>query len=684
MKKLFSILFVLLVGYGSVIAQTQQYSGAPTQLTGFKGGVIADSGMYLPKTLANYPWFDSCGRIWFNKKGDSAVYFNNCKQRLRVLSLKDTGLIKALVGNITGQVDSGVFATRAWVDANYPTSSELAPSAFSGSYNDLINKLTAGSGISISGNAINNTGVLSINGISGALIRTTLAQYGITDGVTTSQNTQNVKYTDTTAVVATKNNLLRLAPYTLKTDSIIFSSKELKRVDTNVLSIRGANHINGYYLNTIDSGADGSVIGEGSGTGEIINGYDAANHILRRTRFMWIGPATYQNIIDSSIASAIIHSFHSKIIGGGGHNAVVGGSYILMNGRTEYSGTLSGSEDTVDNAPYSSILVASKSSIRRSGYGIILSGDVNKLDSSFYGMVLNGSSNNMYLSDRAFIANGTTNTVTNSPYALIGTANTSYVKDATSGVIVSGILDTVIGSNYSSIINGRQNKILNGTYNTIFGFANRMTNAQSSFIAGAQNSIDTVANSSVPVTAATIAGGQVNKVYDSYGGILGGNMNTIGGRLYTYGQYATISGGLNNTVGNNQSSRFSGVFSGRNDTVNGEYSAILYGRNCKVIGTTDFYGFASGFNATASALGAVAWSDGSGTGITNNTTNSFATYFANGYRFTGGGISTSQPSANGAGTMLIGKMSLGSDSKPYWEVSIDGSIYYIPLFTVKP
>lgn len=161
MRKLFSILFVLLVGY-SAYGQGNQSTGAPTQLNSWKGAIKGDSALYLPVNYTQYRYFDSCGRMWFNKSGDSAVYFNDCKKQVKLLSMKDTAFIRSFIGNITTQVDSTVFATRAYVQANKPL---------------------PGSGISIVGNTINNTGVLSLNGISGALIRTTLAQYGITDGV---------------------------------------------------------------------------------------------------------------------------------------------------------------------------------------------------------------------------------------------------------------------------------------------------------------------------------------------------------------------------------------------------------------------------------------------------------------------------------------------------------------------
>lgn len=242
MKKLFSILFVFLVSH-SAYGQGSQSQGAPTQLNSWKGAIRGDSAFYLPSNLAKYPWFDSCGRMWFNKKGDSGIYFNDCLNRVKLLSTKDTNFIKSIISGTVPNIDSMIYATRYWVDQNFPLKNTISNAGYSGNYNDLNNKLSAGNGISISGsNTINNIGVISLNGSSGSILFTTLAQYGITnaytqtqlqtsgqsavhfgnmtnkpttlsgygitDGVTTTQNALNVKYADTLSTIATKANLI--------------------------------------------------------------------------------------------------------------------------------------------------------------------------------------------------------------------------------------------------------------------------------------------------------------------------------------------------------------------------------------------------------------------------------------------------------------------------------------------
>ena len=48
------------------------------------------------------------------------------------------------------------------------------------------------------------------------------------------------------------------------------------------------------------------------------------------------------------------------------------------------------------------------------------------------------------------------------------------------------------------------------------------------------------------------------------------------------------------------------------------------------------------------------------------------------------GFKTAPPSANGAGVIKEGKVSVGSDGKQYQQVAIDGVIYYRPLLTALP
>lgn len=136
MKRLFSIIAVLvsLNAYG----QGTQSQGAPTQLNSWKGAIKGDSAFYLPTSIVNFPWFDSCGRMWFNKSGDSAIYFNDCQKRVRILSLKDTVLIKQLIATMTISADSAIYGTRYWVASNFASLATLSNYV---QYNDTLTKV---------------------------------------------------------------------------------------------------------------------------------------------------------------------------------------------------------------------------------------------------------------------------------------------------------------------------------------------------------------------------------------------------------------------------------------------------------------------------------------------------------------------------------------------------------------
>lgn len=47
-------------------------------------------------------------------------------------------------------------------------------------------------------------------------------------------------------------------------------------------------------------------------------------------------------------------------------------------------------------------------------------------------------------------------------------------------------------------------------------------------------------------------------------------------------------------------------------------------------------------------------------------------------------IVTTQPTVNGPGTVLMGKLRIGSDMNYYWEVDVDGVTFYIPTITSLP
>lgn len=56
----------------------------------------------------------------------------------------------------------------------------------------------------------------------------------------------------------------------------------------------------------------------------------------------------------------------------------------------------------------------------------------------------------------------------------------------------------------------------------------------------------------------------------------------------------------------------------------------------------------------------------------------------NGNGTLGGTLATSSPSASGAGTIKIGKILNGSDGNKYWQISIDGTLYYLKALNSLP
>lgn len=101
MLKRYTILFLLFLfaysanGQGGVV-DTQ---GNVKQVNYKKGGVAFGNYFQLPQSWSVMSFADSCGRMYFNKAGDKAVYFNDCTLRIKLLSVKDTDYIKSLIQN---------------------------------------------------------------------------------------------------------------------------------------------------------------------------------------------------------------------------------------------------------------------------------------------------------------------------------------------------------------------------------------------------------------------------------------------------------------------------------------------------------------------------------------------------------------------------------------------------------
>lgn len=92
MKKIIPLLIILLLSITTLYSQTCTfYSGSPECLNMSSGGIGADSVCHIPIQRFQLAWdIDSCGRIFIDINSDSALYYNNCLQTVRVISMKDS------------------------------------------------------------------------------------------------------------------------------------------------------------------------------------------------------------------------------------------------------------------------------------------------------------------------------------------------------------------------------------------------------------------------------------------------------------------------------------------------------------------------------------------------------------------------------------------------------------------
>jgi hypothetical protein len=463
-------------------------------------------------------------------------------------------------------------------------------------------------------------------------------------------------------------------PMSLFTDTFRYSSTALKRIDTLVTTLTAENVTNGYYLNTIDSGNNNCVIGEGSGSGETINGYDAANHIRGISQFELIGAATYQNNITNSIASGIIHGMHCDITGSNGHNGIIVGSLHGIEGTSGYSAIVAGTGDSIFSASNAFIGSSGSSKIDTSNYGFIGAGLNELIHNSIYGFIGSGVGDSIKNSLGSVILDGFTNDIINSNYSFQGVCAVCYnYNSQLSGVIV-GQNDSIIRSNYGLILNGKWNKLDTSYYAEVGGYEDSIRFSQNSDIVnGNLNLIDSS-------TYSFIGDGQGNIITknSNWSNIVGGYYNIIGSTttLSNYGQYDFIGGGLNNAIGTSGSARFSSIACGRNDSIQTEYSAIGYGENCKTSGNGNFQ-FAAGDGAISTNLGSVAWADGTGNGCTTSTNNTFNLNFSGGYVFKTGIITLGNlPNTVSTGDSIVIASSSNQLKKQSVYVAVDTTTHY--------
>jgi hypothetical protein len=226
-------------------------------------------------------------------------------------------------------------------------------------------------------------------------------------------------------------------------------------------------------------------------------------------------------------------------------------------------------------------------------FGFIGSGRLNKIN-SVYSFIGSGDGN-VISGGYSAISGGEGNTVTNLDSYIGGGYQNQVLNEGSA--VVGGYNNTING--YGSFIGGGYLNTDNGlTYNTIGG--------------GEQNQItDIPETGNVQPNWGTIGGGVTNRVYSDKGSICGGDSNEItgtsgaicggqnnkasfqsfvggGAANFAIGKttngitasgdgVATISGGIENVIGNSSGGDYSVISGGRQNTIYGDFSAIIGG-----------------------------------------------------------------------------------------------------------
>jgi|GEM_PF-2397480 len=192
----------------------------------------------------------------------------------------------------------------------------------------------------------------------------------------------------------------------------------------------------------------------------------------------------------------------------------------------------------------------------------------------------------------------------NSVTASYGTISGGNNNTAGQLAVIGGGGSNTADGTYATVSGGEHNTA-SGNHSAITGGHNNTVNAESSFIGGGQsNQVNSIAD-----MYATIGGGLSNS-------ISGGQYSTIGGGDYNEitADHSTIGGGLRNHA----NGTYGFIGGGRDHTISGNYSAIGGGDTNIISSTNAFIG--AGANNTIAVTGTYAAIGGG----SNNTTSGYA------------------------------------------------------------
>ncbi len=342
-------------------------------------------------------------------------------------------------------------------------------------------------------------------------------------------------------------------------------------------SSNSVNVIGGWGQNSVSPGAEGATIAGGG-----INGFP--------------------NTITAGYAT----------IGGGTFNTVAGGWATIAGGRDNkvtgnYSIVSGGTLNTIQTNSDAATIGGGDENVIQSAsvWSTIGGGRLNVVDSNIFSATIAGGEKNAVLANGSFasIGGGLLNSAA-SDYAIIGGGNGNTIQtNATHATISGGAANTIrsnswrgtIGGGVVNAIGAPEGTVAGGAFNSALGFS------------------------------ATIGGGGGNTASGEWATIAGGRDN-----LLNTAHYATIGGGLQNTI---QSNGFAA-------TIPGGW-----------LNSATSYGFAAGRRAKANHTGAFVWADATDADHSSTGTNQFL------IRASGGvGINNNNP--NGAALAVNGDVNV--------------------------
>lgn len=412
------------------------------------------------------------------------------------------------------------------------------------------------------------------------------------------------------------------------------------------------NLVGGFAANFVNPDAFGAFIGGGGSAdnSNVANGNYVA--VVGGYQNSAVGVGAFIGGGSTNRATA-----NASFVGGGTKNRAV----------NDYS-TVAGGNNNWASAPFSTI-AGGNFNTAEGANSIIAGGFGNAAiaDAAFIG----GGFANWNSGDRAVLAGGESNTVTND-YAAVGGGLGNFAGGR-NAVIAGGYNNTNTGaystlgggnshalrSSYSTIGGGRSNSIpgtldsgvtigggvenlASGSFGTIGGGRRNVVTfpANDGVIGGGKRNI--ISTGSTPSISGTIAGGETNRIHDSaWATISGGINNTID----TFGTASSIGGGSGNTIESGAgSSIIAGGFhnrvaplagftsggsigGGSSNEVRGSYASVPGGLLNVAAGA---FSQAAGRRAKANHNGSLVWADDTDADFASTTNKQFAVRANNG------------------------------------------------------